>query len=126
MLYGVGPMNATVLAAVACTLLATALLACLVPARRAASVDPMAPAGPEALTVRDRPVGPPVARNRLPVLRELADESRAARVEDDAGTLRAAPSQRERERDRPRVGVTVKGGKGKSVAAGQSFLCCRS
>ncbi len=41
MLYGVGPMNATVLAAVACTLLATALLACLVPARRAASVDPM-------------------------------------------------------------------------------------
>jgi putative ABC transport system permease protein len=40
-LAGIEPMNAKVLGAVACTLLAAALLACLVPARRAASVDPM-------------------------------------------------------------------------------------
>jgi putative ABC transport system permease protein len=41
MLYGVGPVNRMVLAVVVCTLLGTALLACLVPARRAASIDPM-------------------------------------------------------------------------------------
>jgi putative ABC transport system permease protein len=40
-LIGIEPLNAPVLGAVACTLLGSALLACLVPARRAASVDPM-------------------------------------------------------------------------------------
>jgi putative ABC transport system permease protein len=38
---GIEPMNATVLAGVACALVGSALGACLVPARRAASVDPM-------------------------------------------------------------------------------------
>ena len=41
MLYGVGPVNRMVLAVVVCTLLGTTLLACLVPARRAASIDPI-------------------------------------------------------------------------------------
>jgi ABC-type lipoprotein release transport system permease subunit len=41
MLYRVSPVNRMVLAVVVCTLLGTALLACLVPARRA-SIDPMA------------------------------------------------------------------------------------
>ena len=41
MVSGLGPMNWPVLAAVAGTLLASALAACVVPARRAASVDPM-------------------------------------------------------------------------------------
>jgi len=41
MVYGVGVMDPTAFVAVALLLLGAALLACLVPARRAASVDPM-------------------------------------------------------------------------------------
>jgi putative ABC transport system permease protein len=41
MVYGVGVMDPTAFAVVALTLLGAALLACLVPARRAASVDPV-------------------------------------------------------------------------------------
>jgi putative ABC transport system permease protein len=41
LLYDVGSFDAVVFSAVALTLLGSALLACLVPARRAASVDPM-------------------------------------------------------------------------------------
>ena len=40
-IYGVDPTNPVTLAAVAATLLLAALVACVVPARRAASVDPM-------------------------------------------------------------------------------------
>jgi ABC-type antimicrobial peptide transport system permease subunit len=39
-LYGAGPPNVTVMAGVGLVLLATALLATLIPARRAAAVDP--------------------------------------------------------------------------------------
>ena len=39
--YGVEPANPTTLAGVAVTLLLAALVACAVPARRAASIDPM-------------------------------------------------------------------------------------
>jgi predicted lysophospholipase L1 biosynthesis ABC-type transport system permease subunit len=42
MLYEVSPADPLTLAAVAAILLAAALLACLVPARRAMSVDPVA------------------------------------------------------------------------------------
>ena len=41
MFYGVGAFDVTAFSAVAATLLAAAALACLVPARRAASLDPM-------------------------------------------------------------------------------------
>src|SRR6185369_11014446 len=41
MVYNVGTMDPLAFSAVALTLLVAALLACLVPARRAASVDPM-------------------------------------------------------------------------------------
>jgi putative ABC transport system permease protein len=41
MLYGVGAMDPTAFIVVALTLLGAALVACLVPAQRAASVDPM-------------------------------------------------------------------------------------
>ena len=41
MLYAVSGHDAAAFAAVAVTLLGAALVACLVPARRAASVDPM-------------------------------------------------------------------------------------
>jgi putative ABC transport system permease protein len=41
MVYGVGVMDPTAFVTVALILLGAALLACLVPARRAASVDPM-------------------------------------------------------------------------------------
>jgi putative ABC transport system permease protein len=41
MVYGVGVMDPTAFAVVALMLLGTALLACLMPARRAASVDPV-------------------------------------------------------------------------------------
>jgi predicted permease len=40
-LYGIGPMDPRVLALVAGTLAAVALLACLIPARRAARIDPL-------------------------------------------------------------------------------------
>jgi ABC-type antimicrobial peptide transport system permease subunit len=40
-LYGVGPMDPLTFAAVACVLLAVAVLACYFPARQAAQVDPM-------------------------------------------------------------------------------------
>ena len=42
MWYDVGAMDPVALTTVACTLFAAAVFACLVPARRAASVDPMA------------------------------------------------------------------------------------
>jgi len=42
MSYQIGAVDPVALAVVATVLLASALLACLVPARRAASVDPMA------------------------------------------------------------------------------------
>jgi putative ABC transport system permease protein len=41
MLYDVGALDPTAFIVVALTLLGAALVACLVPARRAASVDPM-------------------------------------------------------------------------------------
>jgi putative ABC transport system permease protein len=41
MLYGVGAMDFSAFAAAAFLLLITALLACFVPARRAASADPV-------------------------------------------------------------------------------------
>jgi putative ABC transport system permease protein len=41
MWYGVGVMDPVAFSVVATLLLASAMLACLVPARRAASVDPM-------------------------------------------------------------------------------------
>jgi putative ABC transport system permease protein len=41
MWYGVGALDPQGFSVVAATLLAAAMLACLVPARRAASVDPM-------------------------------------------------------------------------------------
>ena len=41
MLFGVGTIDVGAFAAVALVLLASALLACYVPARRAAKVDPM-------------------------------------------------------------------------------------
>ena len=41
LLFGVEPSDPTIFAAIAIVLLATGLLACLIPARRAASVDPM-------------------------------------------------------------------------------------
>jgi len=41
MLYGVGALDPTAFSVVALTLLGAALVACLVPARRAASIDPM-------------------------------------------------------------------------------------
>jgi putative ABC transport system permease protein len=41
MLHGVGGLDATAFILVAITLLGAAFVACLVPARRAASVDPM-------------------------------------------------------------------------------------
>ena len=40
-LYGVATLDPFVIAAVAAILLATALLACYLPARRAAGIDPM-------------------------------------------------------------------------------------
>lgn len=42
MWYDVGAMDPVAFTTVACTLFAAAVFACLVPARRAASVDPMA------------------------------------------------------------------------------------
>jgi ABC-type antimicrobial peptide transport system permease subunit len=41
MLYGTGPLDPAIFAAVATTLLAVAALACLIPAWRAARIDPM-------------------------------------------------------------------------------------
>jgi putative ABC transport system permease protein len=41
MLYGVGAMDLSAFSAVGCILLAAALLACYLPARRAASTEPM-------------------------------------------------------------------------------------
>jgi putative ABC transport system permease protein len=41
MLFGVGTVDATAFTVVAIVLLASAILACYVPARRAAKVDPM-------------------------------------------------------------------------------------
>jgi putative ABC transport system permease protein len=41
MVYGVGKFDLTAFAVVVVTLLGSALVACFVPARRAASVDPM-------------------------------------------------------------------------------------